>query len=69
MVGVQAKVRFNGPVYHAANMVCAAVDAMATLLIGDPQHLWAQGSSMTDQQRQREVERAVRETEKKPWAP
>lgn len=57
MIGVLSKVRIGGPVYHGASMVVAAIDAMATLLTGDPQHFWARGSTMTDQERQAEAER------------
>jgi hypothetical protein len=47
MIGVQTKVRVNGPVYHSASMVMAAIDAMATLLTRDPEHFWAPGSTVT----------------------
>jgi hypothetical protein len=69
MTDVQSKVRINGPVYHAANMVRAAVDAMATLLTGDPQHFWAQGSSMTDQQREAAAKQSAQEAGDKKWEP
>jgi hypothetical protein len=39
MIGVQAKVRINSPVYHSVAIVMAAVDAMATLLTRDPEYL------------------------------
>lgn len=62
MTDVHSKVKINGPVYHAASMVNAAVDAMTTLLTGDPQYFCAQGSAMTDQQRdvlqEKELKRA-----------
>ena len=40
ILGVQSKVRINGPVYVAANAVVAAIDALAALLTGDPQFFW-----------------------------
>jgi hypothetical protein len=37
ILGVQSKVRINGPVYVAANAVVTAIDALAALLTDDPQ--------------------------------
>ncbi len=43
----------------------AAIDAMATLLIRDPEYFWARGSTMTEQERQDKVERdAIKNGEK-----
>jgi hypothetical protein len=67
MIDVQSKVRINGPVYHAANMVRTAVDAMATLLTGDQQYLWAQGSAMTDQRREAAARQSAQEAGEKKW--
>lgn len=69
MVDVHSNVKINGPVYHAASMVRAAIDAMATLLTGDPQYFWAQGSVMTDQRRKPDSEEASAETGHKKWDP
>jgi hypothetical protein len=40
ILGVQSKVRVNGPVYVAANAVVTAIDALAAQLTGDPQFFW-----------------------------
>lgn len=69
MTDVHSKVKINGPVYHAASMVCAAIDAMATLVTGDPQYFWAQGSIMTDQQRKAAAENASGERGDQKWDP
>lgn len=45
MTDVHSKVKINGPVYHAASMRRAAVDATATLLTGDPQYFWGKAAS------------------------
>jgi hypothetical protein len=57
VIGVQSKVHVNGPVYHSASMVMAAIDAMATLLTRDQEYLWARGSTMTGQERQAKARR------------
>jgi hypothetical protein len=44
MIGVQGKVKINGPVYHGAAMVIAAIDAMATLLTGHRYYFAIEGS-------------------------
>jgi hypothetical protein len=40
ILGVQSRVRINGPVYVASNAVVTAIDALAALLTGDPQYFW-----------------------------
>ena len=45
MTDVHSKVKINGPVYHAASMVRAAVDAMAKQLTGDPQYFGRKAAS------------------------
>jgi len=57
MIGVQAKVRANGPVYYSASMVMAAIGATATALTRDPEYLWAWRSTMTEQERQAKAQR------------
>jgi hypothetical protein len=40
ILGVQSKVRINGPVYVAAIAVVTAIDALKALLTDDPQFFW-----------------------------
>jgi hypothetical protein len=51
MIGVQAKVRINGPVYKAASAILTAIDGMAAALTGSAEYFWDAGSSPTADQR------------------
>ena len=51
VIRATATVKAFGPVYHALSMVVSAIDALATLLTGQPYHFSIGGSVATDQQR------------------
>jgi hypothetical protein len=52
MIETSSSVRVGGPVYHAAAMVVAAIDAMAVLLSGQRHHFYAVGGGTTEAERQ-----------------
>ena len=51
MIDVLRGVRPMGPAYHAASMVVAAIDAMATFLTGERYYFSADGSRPHDPRR------------------
>ena len=69
MVDVCSRVKANGPVYHGASMVMAAIDAFAALLTGQRYYFSADGSTASDARREQLQDQAAREKGEKPWEP
>jgi hypothetical protein len=67
MIETSSSVRVGGPVYHAAAMVVAAIDAMAVLLSGQRYYFSAVGGGTTESERQAIAERDAVERGEKPW--
>ena len=59
MTDASSTVRPMGVMYHGLGMVVAAIDALATLLVGRESYFWATGGGATEAQRsqhQRDLE-------------
>jgi hypothetical protein len=67
MIETSSLVRVAGPIYHAAAMVVAAIDAIAVLLRGQRYYFSAVGGGATDAERQAIAERDAVERGEKPW--
>jgi hypothetical protein len=66
MIETSSSVRVGGPVYRAAAMVVATIDAMAVLLSGQRYYFSAVGGGTTESERQA-AERDAVERGEKPW--
>ena len=68
MISASTEVKPGGTVYHGLQMVVAAIDSLATLMIRRPDYFWDKGSSPSSDA-SRERQRIEREAEAglRPW--
>jgi hypothetical protein len=68
MIRASSQVKVGGTFYYGFQMVIAAIDALAALMIRRPDYFWDKGTSPASEDR-RERERIEREAEAdlRPW--
>jgi hypothetical protein len=63
MISACSQVKPRGPTYHGLTMVVAAIDALASLLMGRNDYFWAKGGGVTEAERKQIADDATREAE------
>jgi hypothetical protein len=51
MITASSQVKPSGTIYHGLSMVVAAIDALASLLMGRNDYFWAKGGGVTEAER------------------